>query len=386
MEHKIEMNKIKDAVVDISVIIPTFNVEAYIGQCLESLQKQTYENFEVICVDDGSTDRTVEIIKEHIQKDSRITVLEMPHCGLAGNMRNEGIDHAKGEYLLFLDGDDFFEAEMLEHSLAKIREDDADICLFDARLYNETSKKYKKIDYIIQKEYIPQNIPFEGKSSPYIFNITTGCPWSKLIRKKLVDDNHIRFMGLPRSNDVYFIFLAMALASRITVLEEVFVNYRQSGTSLQANNARTPLDWYTAMKTLKDKLLELKLYKDVETSFRNLVFGVGIYNLCSLKTAESFAQVYAKIREDFLKEFDLEEFTEEECYSYNRQKYEIYLKIKKYDLQEYLFTELQEMKSWKGRAQKAERELGKLKSSTTLKAGRALMYLPKKIKGIISTK
>lgn len=380
------MNKKTDVTTDISVIIPTFNIEAYIGQCLESLQKQTFERFEVICVDDGSTDRTVEIIKECMKEDPRISVLEMPHCGLAGNMRNEGIDHARGEYLLFLDGDDFFEPEMLEHSLNKIREDDADICLFDARLYNEKSKRYKRIDYVIQKEYIPDKLPFEGKSSPYLFNMTTGCPWSKLIRRKLIEDNHIRYMGLPRSNDVYFIFLAMALASRITVLEEVYVNYRQSGTSLQANNARTPLDWYTAMRTLKEKLIELNLYKDVETSFRNLVFGVGIYNLCSLKTAESFGQVYTKIKQDFFREFDLEEFKEEECYSYNRQKYEIYLKIRQYDLQEYLFAELQEMKAWKTRAQKAEKELEKVKSSTSLKAGRALLYLPKKIKGIVGNR
>lgn len=378
-------NKINGAP-DISVIIPTYNAELYIGDCLQSLSSQTFTHFEVICVDDGSTDKTTDLIKEYADKDSRISLYEMPHCGLAGNMRNEGIDRAKGEYLLFLDADDFFEPEMLEHSLRKIREDDADICLFDARLYNDTSKKYKKIDYIIQKEYIPAAVPFEGRSCPYVFNITAGCPWSKLIRKKLVDEYHLRFMGLPRSNDVYFVFLAMALASRITVLEEVFVNYRQSGTSLQANNARTPLDWYTAMKVLKDKLIELNLYKDVELSFRNLVFGVGIYNLCSLKTAESFGEVYNKIRQEFLEEFGLKNFKEEECYSYNRQKYEIYLKIKKYDLNEYLFMELQEMKSWKALAQKAEKELEKLKTSTTFKTGKALLYVPNRIKRILENK
>lgn len=371
---------------DISVIIPTYNAELYIGECLHSLISQTFTHFEVICVDDGSTDKTTALIKEYADKDSRISLYEMPHCGLAGNMRNEGIERAKGEYLLFLDADDFFELEMLEHSLSKIRKDDADICLFNARLYNDTSKKYKKIDYIIQKEYIPAEVPFEGKNCPYIFNITAGCPWSKLIRKKLVDEYHLRFMGLPRSNDVYFVFLALALASRITILDEVFVNYRQSGTSLQANNARTPLDWYTAMKALKDKLIELDLYEEVELSFRNLVFGVGIYNLCSLKTAESFGEVYNKIRQEFLEEFDLKNFKEEECYSYNRQKYEIYLKVKKYDLNEYLFMELQEMKLWKVRAQKAEKELEKLKTSTTLKIGKALLYIPNKIKKFLENK
>lgn len=386
MKLEKKMNTKINSIPDISVIIPTFNVEAYIGQCIESLLNQTFTDFEIICVDDGSTDRTAEIIKEYAQKDSRLFLLEMPHCGLAGNMRNEGIERARGEYLLFLDGDDFFESEMLEHSLRKAREDDADICLFDARLYNETSKKYKKIDYIIQKEYIPSAIPFEGKSSPYIFNITTGCPWSKLIRKKLIDDNQIRFMALPRSNDVYFIFMAMVLAPRITILEEVFVNYRQSATSLQANNSKTPLDWYKALKTLKEKLEEMDLYKDVELSFRNLAFGVSIYNLCSLKSGHSFCQVYERMKSEIFEEFDLTDFAKEECYSYNDKKYEIYQQMMKYDVQEYLFNELQEMKSWKARAQKAERELGKLKASTTLKAGKALLFVPKKMKGLIGKK
>ena len=105
-------------------------------------------------------------------KETALSMAEegMPHCGLAGVMRNEGIRQAKGEYCLFLDGDDFFEPEMLEHSLRKAREDDADICMFDARMYYEATKTYKKSNVILKTEYIPEQIPFEGKSFPYIFN------------------------------------------------------------------------------------------------------------------------------------------------------------------------------------------------------------------------
>lgn len=345
---------------DISVIIPVYNVENYIDQCLDSLQAQSFDNFEVICVDDGSLDHTVDRIREHMKTDPRIRLIEMPHCGLAGVMRNEGIRQAKGDYCLFLDGDDFFEPEMLEHSLRKVREDDADICMFDARMYYEATKTYKKSDVILKTEYIPEQIPFEGKSFPYIFNIGTGCPWTKLIKKSLIDENHIEFMALPRFNDVYFVFLTLALAKRVTILQEVLVNYRQIPTSLQANNTKTPWDWYDSLKTLREKLLELGIYSEVESSFRNLAFGVSIYNLCSLKSGESFCQVYERMKKDFFEEFDLVDFKEEDCYSYNSKKYEIYRNMMQCTAGEYLFLEVQKLKEeksyWVTRAKNTEKK------------------------------
>lgn len=345
---------------EISVIIPTYNVEKYIDQCLDSLQLQTFDNFEVLCVDDGSDDQTRERIREYGKADSRIRLIEMPHCGLAGVMRNEGIRQAKGDYCLFLDGDDFFEPEMLEHSLRKVREDDADICMFDARMYYEATKTYKKSDVILKTEYIPEQIPFEGKSFPYIFNIGTGCPWTKLIKKSLIDENHIEFMALPRFNDVYFVFLTLALAKRVTILQEVLVNYRQIPTSLQANNTKTPWDWYDSLKTLREKLLELGIYSEVENSFRNLAFGVSIYNLCSLKSGESFCQVYERMKKEFFGEFGLTDFKEEDCYSYNSKKYEIYRNMMQCTAGEYLFLEVQKLKEeksyWIARAKNAEKK------------------------------
>ena len=93
---------------EITVIIPSYNVKEYIEECLESLKKQTFTDFEVLCVDDGSDDRTVDIIKEYAVSDPRFQYVGMDHCGKAGLMRNEGIKRAKGEYLLFMDSDDFF--------------------------------------------------------------------------------------------------------------------------------------------------------------------------------------------------------------------------------------------------------------------------------------
>lgn len=378
-----EIKRVDSINPDISIIIPMYNAEKHLGQCLESLQAQTFRNFEIICVDDGSEDNTRKVVCEYRAYDDRIRLIAMPHCGKAGIMRNEGVKQARGEYCLFLDSDDFFESEMLEKTLRKAREDEADICLFDARLYNEKTKKYKEIDYIIQKDYCPETIPFEGISCPYIFNITTGCPWSKLIKKDLIERNQLKFMELKRSNDVYFIFLALVLAHRITIVPEVFVNYRQWGESLQAGNAKTPWDWYEALKELKEELKKRGIYKEVELSFRNLVFGVSIYNLCSLKTAESFAEVYDQLRNRIFKEFSLDHFREEECFSYNKKKYEIYSDLIKYNVCEYLFNELSKAKKersyWVNRAKKAETEIKEIRESTTFKVAKKVFALPREI-------
>lgn len=358
---------------DVSVIIPTYNVEKYIEQCLTSLLAQTYKNFEIICADDGSDDETVSIIKKFMIGDQRIRLLELPHCGKAGVMRNWGIEKAVGEYCLFLDGDDFFEPELIEHALKRIREDQADICLFDARLFYDQTKTFVEVGHMLKKEYVPKKIPYEGRSFPYVLNVSTGCPWTKLYRRSFILENKLEFMPLRRSNDLYFVCTSMALAKRITVLEEKLVNYRKSEESLQTNNADTPLDWYRALKAVKNRLTESGIYQDVELSFKNYMIDVGFYNLGSLKTSDAFSAVYEKMKKEMLPEFDLLDFKRDQCYSCNEKKYELYLNMRKYEEREYLFQEVRMLKEenlyWSKRARKAEQDA---KKNIVYKTARAL--------------
>ena len=102
------MEKIK-----ISVIIPVYNVEKYLRECLESILNQTFQDFEIICVDDGSTDRSLDILQEYKRKDDRFVILQQRHAG-AGAARNHGLKLAEGKYIQFLDSDDYFEPTLLE--------------------------------------------------------------------------------------------------------------------------------------------------------------------------------------------------------------------------------------------------------------------------------
>lgn len=373
---------------EISIIIPMYNVGKYIEQCLQSIITQTFTNFEVICIDDGSSDNTVEIVYEYMFFDKRISLLEQCH-GRAGVARNLGMTKAKGQFYLFLDGDDFFEPFMLEKSYQKITEDNADICLYGARMFYEYSKKYQKSNVFLKPEYIPEDIPFEGKTFPYIFNVSTASPWNKLIRKSLIDKYNIQFMPLQRCNDVYFIFLSLAVAEKITILNEVFVNYRQSPVSLQATNDKSPWDWYTAIKTLKNKLIELGIFPNVEQSFMNYALSLCIYNLFSLKNGAIFTEFYNRVKTEIFEELGLLSYDPENYYSYNTGNYKKFCNILEYDANEYLFyekmNENKEKKYWMERAKKTEKYASNIKKSITFKVGEFIMFIPHSIKKVLTS-
>ena len=120
----------------ISIIIPVYNVEPYIRKCILSVQKQSLENFEAIIVNDGTEDQSIEIIQDIIRDDQRFTIIHQENQGLS-RARNTGINHAKGEYLCFLDSDDFLDIHFLEYLHAKITEENADICACSIAVCNQ---------------------------------------------------------------------------------------------------------------------------------------------------------------------------------------------------------------------------------------------------------
>ena len=126
--------------VDVSVVVPVYNTELYLNQCVDSLLAQTLKNVEFIFVDDGSTDRSVEILKEYQQKDPRITILQQKNQ-FAGVARNNGMKAATGKYIIFVDSDDFFEPTMLEEAFNCAEANQAEIVAFDFYRYNNVTKE-----------------------------------------------------------------------------------------------------------------------------------------------------------------------------------------------------------------------------------------------------
>jgi len=126
----------------VSIIIPVYNAQDYVGICIQSVLDQTYQNFEIICVSDGSTDKSIEIIRRLAYDEPRIQLIQIENHG-QGYARNLALKRAQGKYILFLDADDFIEPITLDISVTRAEKDASDFVVFDWRYYNPVTRMFK---------------------------------------------------------------------------------------------------------------------------------------------------------------------------------------------------------------------------------------------------
>ena len=281
----------------ISVIIPIYNAEKYLEECLDSLQKQTLEEIEIICVDDGSTDTSLQMLFSYAGKDNRIQVIKQQNQ-FAGVARNHGMRKANGEYLLFLDADDFFEPTMLERMYHKAQSDNVDICICGGKVFDEQTGKYTVAKHFLNTNMLPKKVPFSSEDiAKKVFNFTSPAPWTKLFKRTFIEEKDLQFQELQRTNDLFFTYAALALATRITYVDEPFVNYRKGNVaSLQATNVKTPFDFYEALKALKKLLITRGIFKQFKTSFTNRALDTSLYNLNSTKSPFAYRELYERLK------------------------------------------------------------------------------------------
>ena len=127
--------------IDVSIVLTVYNAESYIEGCLDMITGQTLRNIQIICVDDGSTDNSSQIIEQYAQKDDRIVLIREKNAG-AGAARNRGMQEATGKYILFLDCDDFYEPEMVEKAFRRAEEEQAEIVIYKSDQYNMDTEEY----------------------------------------------------------------------------------------------------------------------------------------------------------------------------------------------------------------------------------------------------
>jgi len=290
----------------VTIVIPVYNVEKYLRECLDSVVNQTYKNIEIICVDDGSTDTSFEILKEYAGRDNRLVIVQQQNQG-AAVARNYGLMLATGGYVLFLDSDDIFHLELVEKTLFKAQQFDADIVVYKALSFNtETGKqialndgvsKFTKYQY---KTFSATDVPNE------IFNSFLTAAWNKLFKKEFILNNRIEFQNIKRTNDLYFTNKALILAERIIILDEYLLYYRtEMKSNLQASNDKSPLAFYEALCELKCFLENKKLYLRVEKSFLNMALEIIFYNLNSFRKEETRNLVINKFREEGFKKLGI---------------------------------------------------------------------------------
>lgn len=210
----------------VSVILPVYNVEQYIAKSIESVLQQTYTNFELIVVIDGSKDNSEEIAKEFAKANARIKVYTKPNGGLS-DARNYGMTVATGEYIYFLDSDDWIEPNLLEDNLNLLLKDDLDFIVFGFYQDNVNNKE----QLISQIKHIPIADNWVNGAdielTPYMLNIL-GYAWNKIYKKQYLDKHSLLFVkGISLVEDILFNAQVYQKANKIVFNQKAYVHYIQ---------------------------------------------------------------------------------------------------------------------------------------------------------------
>lgn len=218
----------------ISIIIPVYNVEQYLRECLDSILDQTLEEIEIICVNDGSTDGSLTILEEYAQRDKRIQIIDKPNSGY-GHTMNTGMDQATGEFIGIIESDDFAATEMFERLYDVAMKNDVDVVKSNYYEYISSSGTKKVIENFPKSKYDTTSSPMEDR------NIFFSAPsvWSGIYKKSFLIQNNIRFLETPGASfqDTSFAFKVWSSAKKVYLMSEAFLYYRVDNMGSSVNSA-----------------------------------------------------------------------------------------------------------------------------------------------------
>ena len=224
----------------ISVIIPVYNDEKYLANCLNSVLKQSYSNLEIILVDDGSTDKTPEICEKYREKYQNIRVLHKKNGGV-GSSRNAGLAMATGDYVLFIDDDDWIEDNHIEELYNLLKKNDADIAVGNFTYFEEENSAFRftiKEDDYFEKAYTPQDwFTLEYETLPYNMSLIFVVPWCKLYKRSLF--KNIVYPVNKRVEDDLTTWKIYLLADKIAYMNSPIYFHRIFDDSVSAQASRT---------------------------------------------------------------------------------------------------------------------------------------------------
>lgn len=309
----------------ISVILPVYNVEKYLEKCLDSILNQTFDDFELICIDDGSTDTSLSILEKYINIDNRITIIIQKNQG-AGAARNKGIDIAKGKYLSFLDADDYIESTMLQKMYEQCEHNNAQIGICKAYFYDNASSEIKPCTFSVRADEIPDKKCFSSEeiiSSP--FHALMGWAWDKLYLKEFVLNHKLRFQEQRTTNDMYFVFMSLLYAKKITIIDDyLYYQRRNVSNSLSSTRYKSWECFYYALIKIKEEMEEKALYSRYEQSFTNYALHSCLWNLETLPM-DIAEKLYNRLVDEWFDKLNIN--GHDEKYYNNKNEYKKYVEI-----------------------------------------------------------
>lgn len=349
----------------VSVVVPVYNVQAYLAECVSSILNQAYRDIELICVDDGSDDGSLDTLQRLSKEDSRITIVARNHTN-AGACRNAGLSVASGEYLLFLDSDDVFSPGMISSMVALSETYDADIVSCGVERFEQGMMVPKLHRKLVGREKV---VKFPGKTGE-AFRGWSGRAWDKLFRRRLIDRYGLVFQEIRSTNDARFTYSALSLCNKVVKTTSVFVAHRDHATSLEHTRSKGVGCMPEMMDSYVKEMLRIGVFPTNQAlykAFRVWCLGTLLWYMDTMDTGEAFRAVYEQFPA-IAKKFDLSSVQESDYiggWSRNPEKLKRILNGGPID---YLLAEC--------RIQKEE-YLG----SKDYRLGRAMLKIPRWIKG-----
>ena len=291
----------------VSIIIPVFNSENLLNDCLMSVKNQSLNDIEIICIDDGSTDNSLKILKNFSKNDDRFKVFHQENFG-AGFSRNVALEKSKGNFILFLDSDDWIEEDTCEKLYNQATNLNSDLVLFDAVRHLPDNQSMDLIHFLGEDS----NKDFSSLSFDYklvknkVLNAYFGVIWSKFYKSSFIFENNIKFPNHKLYNDVEFHVKSMLLAKKISYFPKIFYHYNRIGQdSLQTLyvSSDEAIVFYDVMCGVKGFLLENDFFDEFKLEFIEFTFKEFERKLNEIND-EAKPQYFEKIKL-FLKSLDI---------------------------------------------------------------------------------
>ena len=269
--------------IKISVVMPIYNAGEYLSRAIDDVLKQTLNDFELICVNDGSTDDSFDILEDLHQNDERITLISEKNFG-PSVARNKGLSCASGKYIMFLDADDMFDHTLLERLYEIAERDNLDIAVTGFDIYNDSQNRiFPAADEPDAAIFAGGAVTSKNEHPDHILSSTTGYVWNKLFRASFLRDKKLAFdPDLYVFEDVHFVCCAMATAERVGMTEGKLVHHRIYSEQSRATLFRKYYGQVPVVYSkIKEFLMQRGMYVPLKTGYLNLSAGrcYKIYNL-----------------------------------------------------------------------------------------------------------
>ena len=245
-----------DATPAVSVIVPIYNAARFLEKCLSSLVAQTFDDFEAICVDDGSTDASANIVRGFVDRDERFSLVSKENSGYGASM-NMGLDRARGRYVAILESDDFFDPQALELLVFAAEAADADVAKGNFWLYWSSPSERRVPFSVVDASLVGRTICPRRDDDMAIF-FRKPSIWSGVYRRSFLEENGIRFLETPGASyqDAGFNFKVWAAAERATFIADCVLCYRQDNEASSVKSSAKAFcvcDEYQSMAEFVDE-------------------------------------------------------------------------------------------------------------------------------------